>query len=217
VTLQVGDPVPDTDPPLVYVYRVEDDATFTARAGFLETWRLPPEEFRDRALVRHALADVVAATVRVGDEEVTIRTSADEWRWPSGGVAPGATPGRVVSAAVGLRAREFPDPPPADPGLDAPAATVDLELNSGERVRILLGKTWEIEVDPGPPPPSRPGEPPRPTGPRKQKRQWAAVADSGPVEVDGALFDVCEDLVREYRRERQREAERDYTGDPAPK
>jgi hypothetical protein len=209
VTLWVGDPVPDTDPPLVYVHRVEDDATYRARAGFLETWRQSPEAFRDRMLIRRSVDEVRTATVTVGDESVAITRSADDWRWPGGGVAPGATPGRVVSAAAGLRARTFPETPPPDSGLGAPVATVELRFDDGG-ARIALGRAWSVEIDPGPPPPARPGEPPRPTGPRTQQRQWASV-DGGPaVEVDGALFDLCEDLVREYRRERQREAERDW-------
>lgn len=211
VNLWVGDPVEASDPPQVYVYRQEDDATYAARAGFLETWRLSPEAFRDRALVRRSLAEVESATVTVGAEAVTITRSADDWRWPGGGAAPGATPGRVVAAAVGLRARAFPEPEPPDAGMEAPLATVDLAFAGGERTRILLGSRWTIEVDPGPPPPARPGEPPRPSGPRTQARQWVTVGTSGVVEIDGALFDLCEDLVREFRRERQREAERDWT------
>ncbi len=217
ITLWVGDPIPDTEPPLVHVYRAEDDAVYAARAGFLDAFRKPLPEYRNRQLIRRKAEEAVSLSVTRGAESVALTRTADDWRWPDTGPVPGSTPRRVASQAVGLEAAEIHDSPPSgDLGLEPPAVRVDVGFADGEHAVIRLGSRWEIDVDPGVPPPVRPGEPPRPPAPRTAARQWAQLEGSPAiVEIDGALQGVVDDLFREYARRKERDAERSFDVTPA--
>jgi hypothetical protein len=219
VTLEVGDPVlPVGDPPLVYVYRVEDDAVYAARSGFLDEYRKDIADYRDKVLVPRQADDLTAMTVDVDGKSIAITKSADDWRWPDGGPIPGATPKRVAERVAGLRANEFhAAAPPGDLGFDAPKAHILAKFSDGSTATVDLGATWDVQVEAPPPPPAMPGQPPRPTGPRTITHQWARVTGTPEiVDIDGGLWSVVQDLSREYDRKTEKDAERSFEGTPAP-
>lgn len=195
ITLLVGSVVPGSDPQERYVLRVEDDAIYTARDGFLEAFTLPLDRYRNRDVLGRHEWDVQGYVATKGGESIAIERTSDGWRWPDGAAVPGSTPARVAGRAAEIEAKAFHDPGgPASAGangrafgLDPPFATVELRFEEGSRT-VFVGA--ELEVD---------GE----------KRRYTQV-DGDPVvyEVDAQVASVIEDLFREYGRKRERDADK---------
>lgn len=191
ITLRVGHALPDTDPPLRYVFREEDNVVYTAKDGFLEAFRLPLEKYRKRDVLGKHEWDVREMDVRFGEQALTIAKTSDDWRWPDGAPIAGSTPKRVAGAAAELTAVAFHDTPPRDAGLEPPFATVTLQFEDGRRT-VTVGR----EID-------------APAGEEPKKRRYVRV-DGDPVvyEVEALIGEVIEDLFREYRRKVERDAEK---------
>jgi hypothetical protein len=153
-------------------------------------------------------------TVEAGGESVDLARTTDGWRWPGGAAVSGSTPERLAERASGLTAIAFGADPPYE--LDPPWATVTLTFTGGERVPIELGRKFEVERPAPPPgPPLRPGEPPPPSAPRTEVRRVARVGNEIGV-VGGELGESVDDLMREYGRKRDRDAEKRLDAVGAP-
>ncbi len=195
ITLWVGHLIPDTDPQQAYIWRVEDEAVYAARAGFLEAFRGPLEGFRRRTLLGKHEWDVAALTATKDGQSVRITRSSDDWRWPDDSPIPGSTPKRVAGRAAEVKAAAFHDDGAAGDGLDEPFATVELEFTEGGSTQLTIGAEIEAQT----------GRPDRPV----EKRRYLRIGEAAVVyEVDAGVASVIEDLFREYGRKVDKDAEK---------
>jgi len=193
VTVWVGDAVPDSDPPQRYVYRVEDDAVYAVKDGFLDAYRLDIEAYRDPILIGKRAWDVVEMVVELDGAGVRVERGADDWRWPGGQAIAGSTPERVAGRAADARAAAFHDQVPADAELDPPWARVQLSFEDDSAATLNLGRPRAHASAEG-----------------EGTRHYARVeGDPTTYEVDGQLGSTIEDLHREYGRKLARDEEKD--------
>lgn len=137
VTLEVGAALQDSDPPERYVFRVEDDAVYAAKDGFLEAFQHSPADVRDKTIVGRHPWDVRSYRVDRGSVSIEITHGKDDWRWPDGSPAPGSTPERVAANATEAEAKAFYDGDVPASGLNPPWATVTLRFDDGTSVLAL--------------------------------------------------------------------------------
>lgn len=202
ITVVVGAAVPETDPPGRYVLRVEDDAVYRVRDGILDPFREPMETYRNPVLLGKHAWDVTALTSTRGDEALRITRTSDGWRWPDGQAIAGSTPERVAGRAADIRAIAFRDDPPLASGLAMPWGTVALTFTDGTHRVLSLGPALVHAEDHGG------------GGATEGRRLLVIEGDSSVYEVDGTLATVMEDLHREYKRKRDREADRRADSSP---
>ena len=225
ITLHVGDDVEveGDSREHAYVYRVEDDAVYVARRGFLEAFREELEDYRNRDILGKNEWDVTAYEVTRDGQTLKIERAAGGWLWPDGSLVSGSTPKRVAGSAAGFKTLSFHDeaPPASETGLDAPTITMALTFEEGEPATVKIGKELRIPIEPDPeeavpPPPLRPPGPPGmepelPERPAKTEevRYWVEV-EGDPViyQIDEALVDRVGDLFREHKRKVERDAEK---------
>lgn len=195
VTLKIGSLVPDSDPLQRYVLRVEDNAIYAARDGFLEAFQLSVEEYRRRRILRKHEWDVQKMRVVRGDDEVELHRTSDGWRWPDGAPVSGSTPKRLAGRVADAKAMAFHDDVPDRGafGLEPPFATVDLTFEDGARVAVV-GNELEVEVEDRPYP--------------EKRRYFQVDGDATVYEVEGSVGSVVDDVFREYGRKLERDADK---------
>ena len=199
LTVEVGDAVPG-EPDHVYVYKVEDNAIYEVRNGFLDSYRHEPERYRRKRLFTFDDGAVVRAEVTQAGKTLEIRRTSDGWRWPDDQPISGSTPRRVVGQATDLSARAFLETRPSDAALDPADRRVVLHGADGVLGEIGLGACFEI-----PPPEDMPEEFARP-----EKRCYAAVPGrTETFEISAGLESVIEDLFREHARKADKDEKRD--------
>lgn len=193
ITLRFGRRVPDTEPARVFAWRAEDDAVYEVRESVLQPLREPLSAYRNAWVVSAHASEVTGVRATVADQTIRVHRSADTWRWEAdGGEVAGATPRRLVEAATNLRALDIYDAVPAGASLDAPEATLVLELGDGEPLTLVLGTLFEA-----------PGES------RPVLRQYVRRGEGGPVYVvPDALSERIRDLFREHGRRLERSEDR---------
>ncbi len=194
ITLEVGDPIPGTDPPRCAIRRVEDDAVYDARCGFLDAFRGTLDRFRNRRPIRRAEAEVADVVVRAGDRQVAITRTADAWRWPSGGEVPGATPRRLVGRVLDVEEQAVGAAPPAQP-VD-PAPEIEVRFADGSAATLRCGPRVDL------------GVPTSGAAPAPASLRWIWVDQGTPIAASAAVCDAATDLLREAAHVEAREAER---------
>lgn len=214
VTVHLGATAPSAPggpDPLRYAWiGGDDDEVVLIRDGLLDPFRLPLDDYRDRELVPSLHAwEVGAVEATMGGETLVLARSGEEFRWPDGALATGATPRRLTERAADLRAIAFFDDgvPPAGLsfGLEPPWATVALRSGDGEEHRIELGGAFPVEVT-VPAPDAEAGTPA--PAPRTVDHRFARVDGGGVVEVDEQLAQTVEELFREHGRKAARDADK---------
>ncbi len=196
VTVRVGAPVPDppeNEPAMRYAYRVEDDAIYTTREGFLEAFRLPIEQYRQRDVLGRHEWDMTELTAERDGASIRVFRTTDGWRWDDGTPVPGSTPRRLAERAADPKALAFHDggaPPGA--GLDPPFARIAMTFEDGVQV-LEVGEAIE--------------------GGEERRRYVRVVGDPTVYEVEGSIGSVVEDLVREHGRKLERDAEKRVSGE----
>jgi hypothetical protein len=205
VTVHVGDVLVGTDPQERYMMRVEDNAVYQARDGFLEAFTRDWSAYRDRRVVARNEAELASLTVTNAEiDGLTLTRTPDGWRWPDGAKIAGATPKYLGSAAADPTALAWHDTPDLSVfGLTEPSARIKLDFSEGQDLELLLGATYTL-----PPAGDRPPE----------KRVDLRVEPGVTVyEIDAALPDRIGDLLNEYRKKLETDAEKGLVApDPEP-
>lgn len=145
VTLHVGDIVENTEPQERFMYRVEDDAVYQARDGFLGAYLLDNAEYRDTHLMYVESDSITEYLVSTPDyEPIPIRKGPDGWRWPDDAIINGMTPARLATDLADPRAERFIDGATelGKYGLAEPSHQVEIKRADAEPIRVLLGKTF---------------------------------------------------------------------------
>jgi len=197
ITLHVGDVIVGTEPQERYVLRVEDDAVYQTRDGFLEAFLETDQEYRDTRILYVESDEIVDYTVYSERfEPITVTRTPDGWRWPDGAQISGATPRRVAREATDPTALEFIDEPEdgKDYGLDDAERRVVVKRQGAEPLQVVLGERFGV-VD-------------AETG-REHDRYYLRV-EGDPVVyvVSGALHDELDALLNEYRRKLETDEEK---------
>lgn len=146
ITLHVGDIIPGSEPQERYIFRVEDDAVYAARDGFIEAFLEADEDYRDPRFLYIDASQIRSYTVHSERyEPLTIRSTPDGWRWPDDSEIGGMTPRRVAASATDPSAVAFIDEPdPAkDYGFDKNPRFVEVEVEGRPKVVIRLGEIFD--------------------------------------------------------------------------
>ncbi|MFK7929500.1 MAG: DUF4340 domain-containing protein [Myxococcota bacterium] len=195
VTLHVGDVVPDSEPQERYIYRVEDDAVYRGRDGFLSAFLLDDADYRDTRLLYLDAGTVTEYVVSTPDyEPIPIRRTPDGWRWPDDAPINGMTPKRLASDITDPRARQFIDDATdlAKYGLDPAANTVSVKFDGSEPVLLLLGDTFDDDSS----------DPPEPS-------QYLMIAGDPVVYVvQSKIASRIKDLLNEYGKKLEGDEEK---------
>lgn len=196
-TLHVGDVIVGSSPQDRYILRVEDDAVYRARDGFLEAFLESDEDYRDTRILYIEQDEVQAYTVHSERyEPLTIRRTPDGWRWPDDAAVSGITPRRVASEAADPRAVAFVDAPEegVDYGFESSQRWVEIQVEGRpEPVVVRLGAKLQGSDGQG--------------GPLDQ--QYLRVAgDETIYVVNQALDKEIDNLLNEYRRKLETDAEK---------
>lgn len=195
ITLHVGKVVEGSEPQERYIYRVEDDAVYSARDGFLSAFTESLDAYRSKRIVDVGKKTFVEVTVETPEiEALTIKKGPDGWRWPDDARISGQTPRFVVGTLSTLAATEILDEPGelSTYGLADPAATVRGRLDDGSEVVVYIGAAHQVEVDLA-----------------KEQRRWLAVQGRDVVfDADVQLNDRVDDLLNEYGKKLERDAEK---------
>lgn len=199
ISLEVGDPIPGTDPPRCAIRRVEDDAVYDARCGFLDAFRGPLDRFRNRRPLRRTEPELARLTVGAGDRRVAITRTADAWRWPSGAAVAGATPRRLAGRILDLEEQDAHAPPPSGPS----AADPWLEIGWTDATVSTL-RCGPMVAPAAPSPAGAPGAAPL---------RWVWVEEAAPIAASAAACEAASDLLREAAHVEAREAERRIPAD----
>lgn len=199
ITLHVGNVVLGSEPQERFVLRVEDDAVYRARDGFLEAFLETDEAYRDTRILYLPVKDIDAYTVHsTRYEPITITSTPDGWRWPDGAAISGATPRRLVREATDPTALEFIDEPGDDLGLAESQTRVVLTRKEGEPIEVVLGKRWTVQEE---------------ETLRELGRQVIQVSgDPVAYVISDTLVEEIDSLLNEYRRKLETDEEKGLLG-----
>ena len=212
LTLLVGKRTGTTegDLPLAWAKLEDEPAIYVVRDDLLAEYAADPQSFRLRRIVRVQAHEVTRATVTLSAEgagadgsagTVSIRNEAGTWLWDDGQPVSGSTPERVVARVAEVEAESFVK---AEAkvlrGFEAPRARVALTLADGATRTLLVGGAGPgrtVTADPD-------GR----GGTRVLPRYHARVeGDADIVLVDDGVLSVCRDLLREYGRKAEGDAD----------
>lgn len=203
ITLKVGDIILGTEPQERFIYRVEDDAVYQARDGFLGAFVRTEDEYRDTRILYIDRDRVRQYTVRSAEyEPIPVRRTPDGWRWPDDAPINGMTPARLSADLTDPRAASFIDGAEelGQYGLAEPRRSVVVDLDDEESVTLLLGDTFE-DTSLTPPEP----------------RQYLMIAGDAVVYVVSPKIDErVSDLLNEYGKKLEGDEEKGLLETPEP-
>ena len=134
--------------------------------------------------------------VTKGQEQVSIRESKGEWRWPDDAAIPGSTARRLAGLVTDLKALGFHDKGVKNAGLNTPAVQIEFTIGEDD-ITVSLGRKWETKPDD--------------SRARPDRRQFLKVSGDDTIyEVDVSLNEVADDILREYGRKLTKDAEKTY-------
>ncbi len=201
IALRIGDPISErADEEMSYATLEGEWTVYEVRHDLLKDYAQDVESFRNERFVKlhHDEVKAVRVELSAGPDDpaegtASITRGVDKWQWEDGQPTTGSTPERVAIRVSGMRAEDFVDDHPSDLaryGLAPPRARVVLRTEGGEQRVVLIG-----------------GEgPPRLMEDREIVRYYAAIEGEDPVYlVDRGALDVCQDLIREYKRKAERD------------
>ena len=112
VHLSVGEPFEQDGQQVVHVYRHDEKAVYLVKAGFLDAFREPVAQYKDRLIFGHREWNVSKIETNFEGQSIAIHQSTGGWRWPDDAPISGSTGQRFGDLVTEIEALSFHDSPP---------------------------------------------------------------------------------------------------------